>query len=166
MSYLGEDPRLRAIHETLKAARAPRPRVAICDPRAPRRPIGPWVTEVIRRAGGIDLLAVEDDRTTDAGQVMPSGTGDALRLTDPELIVFVFAGVSLDEAVVLGQHHLADPAWDWARMGRSAVMESTLVQKPGPQLIDAVACLAPFIAPALFAPAPRHLARPITHPSA
>lgn len=149
MSYLGEDPRLRAIHETLKAAQAPRPRVGIVDPRVPRRPIGPWVTEVIRRAGGIDLLAV-----------------DALHLTDPELIIFVFAGVSLDEAVVLGQHHLADPAWDWARMCRSAVMESTLVQEPGPQLIDAVACLAPFIAPALFAPAPRHQARPITHPSA
>lgn len=148
MSFLGEDPRLRAIHETLKAARAPRPHVAICDPRTPRRPIGPWITEVIRRAGGIDVLAV-----------------DALHQTDPELLIFVFAGASLDEAVERGQHHLTDPAWAWARARRIAVMESMLVLEPGAHLIDAVACLAPFIAPALFAPAPRHLARPIT-PSA
>ncbi|MEY4608663.1 MAG: hypothetical protein RL625_880 [Gemmatimonadota bacterium] len=148
MTYLGEDPRLHAVHETLKAARAPRPRVAIIDPRAPLRAIGPWVTEVIRRAGGIEVLASDGS------------------MADADLIIFAFAGETIDHATARGQHLLDDPAWAWARERRCLVMDASLLYESGPRLIDAVVALAPCIAPSLFAPAPTDQVRALTSPSA
>jgi hypothetical protein len=144
MTYLGEDPRLRAVHETLKAARAPRPRIAIFDPREPIRPIGPWVTEVIRRAGGIDVLAVDGS------------------VADAEVIVFAFAGEAIDQATTMGHRRLTDPDWAWARQRCCLVMDASLLHAPSSRLSDAVIALAPFIAPTLFAPAPTDHARALT----
>src|SRR6202011_2924400 len=49
--------RLRTVHETLKAARAPRPRVAVIEWIEPLYAAGHWTPELVRRAGGIDVLA-------------------------------------------------------------------------------------------------------------
>lgn len=158
MTFLGEDPRLRAIHETLKGARAPRPRVAMLrlgdrlgDPMTT---IGPWVTEVVRRAGGIDLFAA--DATTLEGRPVPTET---LRTADPELIILTRTGATLDQIREALSHRLADSSWAWAQARRVLAIDAALVDLPGPSLIDAVACLAPSIAPTLFAPAPTHLVR-------
>jgi hypothetical protein len=148
VTYLGEDPRLHAVHETLKAARAPRPRVAIIDPREPINAIGPWVTEVIRRAGGIDV------RACDAS------------VADADLIIFLFPGETIGQASAMGEHLLDDPTWAWARERRCLVMDASLLHESSPRLIDAVVALAPCIAPSLFSPALTDQVRALTSPSA
>ena len=50
LSSVGE--RLRAVHETLKAARAPRPRVAVIEWIDPLFAAGHWTPELVRRGGG------------------------------------------------------------------------------------------------------------------
>lgn len=157
MTFLGEDPRLRAIHETLKAARAPRPRVAILRLGEAMTTIGPWVTEVIRRAGGIDLFA--SDATAREAHPVEVAT---LQAADPELIVLTRTGMTLDQLHEALAHRLTDPDWAWAHARRVLAMDAALLDAPGPSLIEAVACLAPSIAPTLFAPAPTHRVRAIT----
>jgi iron complex transport system substrate-binding protein len=49
--------RMRVVHETLKAARAPRPRVAVIEWTDPIFAAGHWVPEMVYRAGGADALA-------------------------------------------------------------------------------------------------------------
>lgn len=161
MTFLGEDPRLRAIHETLKAARAPRPRLAILSLADPMTTIGPWVTEVIRRAGGIDVLA--SDGT--AHEARPISV-EALRTADPEVIVFACAAATLDQAVADITRRLADPTWDWTKGRRVLAIDAVLLAKPSLSLIDAVEALAPNIAPTLFAPAPTDRIRRIPSPLA
>jgi ABC-type Fe3+-hydroxamate transport system substrate-binding protein len=157
MTFLGEDPRLRAIHETLKAARAPRPRVAILRLGDPMTTIGPWVTEVIRRAGGIDLFA--SGETSREAHPVDVAT---LQAADPELIVLTRTGMTLGQLHEALAHRLTDPDWAWARTRRVLAMDATWLDALGPSLIDAVASLAPSIAPTLFAPAPTHRVRAIT----
>jgi hypothetical protein len=49
--------RMRRVHETLKAAQAPRPRVAVIEWGDPIYAAGHWVPEMVKRAGGVDVLA-------------------------------------------------------------------------------------------------------------
>lgn len=160
MMFLGEDPRLRVIHETLKAARAPRPRLAILSLADPMTTIGPWVTEVIRRAGGIDVLA-SDATDAEARSVCV----EALRTADPALIVFACIGATLDPAVADVSRELAAPAWSWARDRHVLAIDAALLAAPGPSLIEAVEALAPSLAPSLFPPAPARYIRPIPFPA-
>lgn len=161
MGFLPEDPRLRAIHETLKGARAPRPRTVILDPRA-MRTLRPWVSEVIRRAGGIDCLAPDETGYSASEAIGRAVTMDDVRATDPEVIVFAPGG-DLAAAEEETQRQLTRPEWAWASTRHCLVLDAdTLLRHPGPQLIDAVTCLAPFMAPALFPPAPAHLARALS----
>lgn len=160
MGFLPEDPRLRAIHETLKGARAPRRRTAILDPQA-MRTLGPWITEVIRRAGGIDCLATEAAGPAGHEAIDRAVTIDELRAADPEVIVFIH-GADLDAAEEEARRRLTRPEWAWAATRRGLVLADALVRHPSSPLIDAVVCVAPSIAPSLFPPAPAHLARALT----
>src|SRR5687768_2510960 len=54
---LGLRARLRSVHERLRAARAPRPRVAVLEWTDPVYTAGHWVPEMVHRAGGVDALA-------------------------------------------------------------------------------------------------------------
>src|SRR5258707_212575 len=49
--------RFRRVHERLEAARAPRPRIAVIEWLDPVYVAGHWTPELVRRAGGVDVLA-------------------------------------------------------------------------------------------------------------
>ena len=148
--------RMRTVHEALKAARAPRPRVAVIEWGEPVYAAGHWVPEMIARAGGIDVLAVPGAHSVPV-------TVAAVRDAAPEVILFAPCGYDLTRAVAEGERLLADPTWAWARDRRCfAVDANALVSRPGPRLIDGVEVFARCLTPSLF-PAPgRTQARALT----
>lgn len=138
--------RMRRVHETLKAARAPRPRVAIIEWTEPVFVAGHWVPDMVRRAGGIDALASpgEHSRARPVSEV---------RDADPEVIVFAPCGYALDRARDEATRTLARDEWAWARGRRVAVMDgNAYTSRPGPRLIDGIEILARLFNPTLFSP--------------
>jgi iron complex transport system substrate-binding protein len=146
--------RLRAVHETLKAACAPRPRVAVIEWLDPLFFAGHWTPELVRRAGGIDVLA-------SAGAHSATITADQVRDAQPELLLFAPCGFDADRAEREAQALLDTDAWSWARGRRAWALDgNALTSRPGPRLADAVEVMAAIVAPALFpAPAKRYARR-------
>src|SRR5829696_4632965 len=72
--------RVRAVHERLEAAGAPRPRVAVIEWTEPLFAAGHWTPELVRRAGGEDSLAR-------AGAHSREVDADEIRLARPDVIV-------------------------------------------------------------------------------
>jgi iron complex transport system substrate-binding protein len=138
--------RMRAVHERLEAARAPRPRVAVLEWTAPPFVAGHWVPEMVHRAGGIDVLGA-------AGAHSPETTIRALAAADPEIVVVAPCGYPLARAGDEARQLLEDPAWRPALAGRAvwAVDANALVSRPGPRLVEGVETFARVFNPALFA---------------
>ena len=145
--------RMRRVHETLKAARAPRPRVAVIEWGDPLYAAGHWAPEMVRRAGGIDVLA------TPGAHSVPVSL-EAVRVADPELILVAPCGYDLPRAVTEAQRLRAHPDWAWARDRRWAALDANaLLSRPGPRLIDGIEAIAHAVAPTLLPPPPTdHLA--------
>ena len=139
--------RLRSVHETLRHARAPRPRVAVIEWLDPVYAAGHWTPDVVRCAGGIDVLAQPGSHSVRI---------DASRIRDasPDLLLFAPCGFDVHRARAEAESLLASPGWAWAR-GREAwaLDGNALTSRPGPRLADAVEAMAAIVAPALF-PAP------------
>jgi iron complex transport system substrate-binding protein len=136
--------RLRRVHETLKAARAPRPRVAVIEWLDPVYAAGHWMPEVVRRAGGIDVLAEPGAHSV----VVPV---ERVRAADPEVILFAPCGFDVERAERGARALLETEAWSWAR-GREtwALDGNALTSRPGPRLADAVEVIAAIVAPEVF----------------
>lgn len=140
--------RMRSMHETLKAARAPRPRVAVIEWTEPLFAAGHWVPEMVHRAGGEDVLAK-------AGEHSHTRTHDAVRAADPEIVIIAPCGFDLDRAIGDATRVLALPEWSWARERRVwAVDANAFLSRPGPRVVDGIEVLARIFNPALFG-APR-----------
>ncbi|MEP7380448.1 MAG: ABC transporter substrate-binding protein [Gemmatimonadota bacterium] len=145
-AHLGLHARLRRVHETLKAARAPRPRVAVIEWTEPLFTAGHWVPDMVRRAGGIDVLA------TSGAHSAPVRAED-VESARPDVVVFAPCGYALDRAVEAARETLARPEWGWAHPLRLAAMDgNALTSRPGPRLIDGVEVMARLFHPALFSP--------------
>jgi iron complex transport system substrate-binding protein len=147
--------RLAAVHEALKAARAPRPRVAVIEWTDPVFLAGHWGPEMVRRAGGVDVLGVAGAHSTTVA--LP-----ALAAADPEVVIVAPCGYDLARAAAEAHAIAADPRWAWLA-GRAvwAVDANAYVSRPGPRLVDGVELFARIFHPGLFgAPAP-HLAERI-----
>jgi iron complex transport system substrate-binding protein len=140
--------RLRRVHETLKAARAPRPRVAVIEWTEPVYAAGHWVPEMVRRAGGVDVLATPGEHSR------PRALAE-VEAADPEVVVIAPCGYDAPRAAAEAARVLARPEWAWAR-GRAvwALDANALVSRPGPRLVDGVEALAALLAPSLFPPPP------------
>ena len=136
--------RIRRVHETLKAARAPRPRVAVIEWIDPLFAAGHWAPELVRRAGGIDVLA-------EPGAHSVQVDVDAVRAADPEVLLFAPCGFDVARAAREAEALLQTGAWRWAR-GRVAwaLDGNALTSRPGPRLVDAIEVMASILAPALF----------------
>ena len=141
--------RLRAVHETLKAARAPRPRVAVIEWGDPVYAAGHWVPDMVRRAGGVDALAAP-------GEHSMTRTVERVFEADPEVVLVAPCGYDAARAEREARRLLAGDAWAWARERRVWALDANrLVSRPGPLLADGVATMAAILAPDLFdAPAP------------
>jgi iron complex transport system substrate-binding protein len=136
--------RMRRVHEILKAARAPRPRVAVIEWIEPLFVAGHWTPELVRRAGGIDVLAA-------AGAHSVQVDVDAVRAADPEVLLFAPCGFDVERAAREAEPLLASEQWRWAR-GRTAwaLDGNSLTSRPGPRLVDAIEVMAAIFAPDLF----------------
>jgi iron complex transport system substrate-binding protein len=137
--------RMRHVHETLKAARAPRPRVAVIEWLDPLFVAGHWSPELVRRAGGIDVLA-------EPGAHSVQIAVDAVREAAPDVVLFAPCGFDVDRAAREAGALLATDEWSWARGIECWAMDgNSLTSRPGPRLVDAIETMASIFAPSLFA---------------
>jgi iron complex transport system substrate-binding protein len=137
--------RLRRVHETLKAARAPRPRVAVVEWTDPPYAAGHWVPEMVRRAGGVDVLAApgEHSRPRAAAEIAAA---------DPEVLLVAPCGYDAARAEAEARALLAREEWAWARGRRVWALDANaLTSRPGPGVVRGVEVLAAIVAPGLFA---------------
>jgi iron complex transport system substrate-binding protein len=136
--------RMLAIHETLKAARAPRPRVAVIEWTDPVFAAGHWVPEMIFRAGGEDVLAEPGEHST-------TRTLEAVRDADPDFILIAPCGFDLGRAASDGERVLASDDWAWAREKQVWALDANaFLSRPGPRVVDGIAILAMIFHPTLF----------------
>ena len=138
--------RLRTVHQALARARAPRPTVALLEWGDPLFIGGHWVPEMVRRAGGVDVLGV-------SGEHSRVVTLDDLAAASPEIVVIAPCGYGLVAAVSQARRLFASPAREFLE-SRSvwAVDANALVSRPGPRLADGVEVLARIFNPAIFSP--------------
>lgn len=146
--------RLRIIHDKLHAARAPRPRVVIIEWTDPIFAAGHWVPELVRRAGGHEMMAVPGEHSV-------VRTVEEIRRADPEILLVAPCGYDVEHAVVAARELLATDQWAWAgEVPVWALDANSLLSRPGPRLVDGTETLAAIMHPALFgAPADSHARR-------
>ena len=140
----GSRQRLEAVHATLKSAGAPRPRVAVVEWGDPVFTGGHWVPDMIRRAGGVDVVGKsgEHSRTIDIAE---------LRDARPEILVIAPCGYDLSRAVSEGRRLLALSEWEWARTLQVwAIDANAFASRPGPRLVAGVEIFARLFNPSLF----------------
>lgn len=147
--------RLRGVHDTLKAARAPRPRVAVIEWGDPVFTGGHWIPDMIHRAGGVDAIGTPGahSRTIDVS---------ALRDARPDVLIVAPCGYGLGRASAEAERLLALDAWAWARaLPVWAIDANAFASRPGPRLIEGVELFARVMHPALFSPIDPTRARPL-----
>ena len=138
------DARMRRVHETLKAARAPRPRVAVIEWLDPLFVAGHWAPELVRRAGGVDALAQPGAHSVQIDV-------DAVRAAAPELLLFAPCGFDVDRAARESAALLARDEWRWASGCACWALDgNALTSRPGPRLVDAIEVMSAIFAPTLF----------------
>lgn len=138
--------RIRSVHERLKRAQAPRPRVAVIEWTDPPFGAGHWVPDIVRRAGGVDILGAigEPSRRTTASDV---------RQAAPDVVIVAPCGVDLDGAVNEARAMREQPGWRWAAdTPMWAIDANALTASPGPGVIRAIEVVAEILHPAIFGP--------------
>ena len=136
--------RMRRVHNTLAASHAPRPRVAVIEWTDPPFAAGHWVPEMVRRAGGADILAVP-------GQHSREVTWDMVADAAPAVVVLAPCGYDVERAASEGRALLGTHGW-FQRRTVWALDAAGLVSQPGPRLVDGIETLAAIFNPGLFPP--------------
>jgi iron complex transport system substrate-binding protein len=137
--------RMRHVHDTLAASRAPRPRVAVIEWTDPPFAAGHWVPEMVHRAGGTDVLTV-------SGQHSREVTWDTVADASPAIVLIAPCGYDADRSAEEGRALVAESDW-LQRRTVWALDAAGLVSQPGPRLVDGIETFAAIFNPALF-PAP------------
>jgi iron complex transport system substrate-binding protein len=151
--------RMRVVHETLKAARAPRPRVAVIEWTDPIFAAGHWVPEMVYRAGGADVLAEPGEHSTTRAM-------NTVREASPDVILIAPCGFDLERASADAARVLASDEWSWARDTPVWALDANaFLSRPGPRVIDGIELLASVLHPALFGPPDAAAARLIAVPA-
>ena len=136
--------RMRTVHDTLKAARAPRPRVVVLEWLDPLFVAGHWSPELVRRAGGVDVLAQPGMHSVQVDM-------DAVRAADPEVLLFAPCGFDVTRAAREARALLDTDPWRWARDREAWALDgNALTSRPGPRLVDAIETMASIFAPGPF----------------
>ncbi len=140
--------RLLHVHDTLKAARAPRPRVAVIEWLDPLFAAGHWTPDLVRCAGGIDAFS-------EPGAHSAVISIEQLRAAVPDVLLFAPCGFDVRRSGREASTLLARPEWAWAQACECWSLDgNALTSRPGPRLADAVETMAAIFAPALFAAPP------------
>jgi iron complex transport system substrate-binding protein len=128
--------RLRKVHERLVAAAVPRPRVAVLEWTDPIYNAGHWVPQMVRRAGGIEVLAKAGERS----RVV---TMEELVAAKADTIIVAPCGYGVGRAAAEGASLAKKREWGWLAHRRAwAVDSGGLLSRPGPRLVDGVETLA------------------------
>jgi iron complex transport system substrate-binding protein len=136
--------RVKHVHDTLKAAQAPRPRVALVEWTDPIYLTGHWGPEQVKRAGGLDVLGI-------AGRHSEQVNMDALRASDPDIVLFAPCGYSLENAAAEAKRCLSLPQWSWLAGKQVWALDANgLTSRPGPRVVEGIEAMACIFAPSLF----------------
>jgi iron complex transport system substrate-binding protein len=136
--------RLRKVHERLVAATVPRPRVAVLEWTDPIYNAGHWVPQMVRRAGGIEVLAKAGERS----RVV---TMEEVVAAKADTIIFAPCGYNAERAAAEGAKQLREKEWAWIAHRRAWAIDSGgLLSRPGPRLVDGVETLAEIFHPTVF----------------
>ncbi len=145
--------RVKHVHDTLKAARAPRPRAALIEWTSPVFVAGHWGPEQIKRAGGIDVLGT-------AGAHSQTASFDTLARCEPEFVFIAPCGYSLAAATAEANGLLRDASWGWLGAAQVWALDANgLVSRPGPRVVDGIEAMARIMNPLLFSTIDPHHAR-------
>jgi iron complex transport system substrate-binding protein len=125
-------------------------RVVVLTSLSPLVGVGRWVPELVRRAGGWELIGreLEDDEPT---------SWERLQEVDPEVIVLALADTAAGsaEAFVMAARAGVIPDWfdDLAAVheGELFAVSAALVLRPGPRVVEGIAMLAELFDPEGFA---------------
>ncbi len=142
--------RLLALEDRARARREegrPARRTAVVRWLEPLHAAGEWVPELVRLAGGWELLGRE-------GETAAPADWAALRDLDPDVVIVAPAGMHLP-AALRAWRATPRPAW-WGeltavRQGEVFAVDAAYLDRVGPRLVDGVAVLAELLDPAAFA---------------
>jgi len=137
------------VHERLVNAAVPRPRVAVIEWTDPIYNSGHWVPQMVRRAGGIEVMAKAGERS----RVVTMAEVVAAK---PDTVIIAPCGYGVERAAAEGKAQLERPEWGHiARLRVWAMDSGGLLSRPGPRLADGVETLAQIFHPMLFPRPPR-----------
>ena len=125
-----------------------RPRVAVIEWLDPPMAAGNWVPEMVRLAGGVDVLGKADDHSHWV-------TWDDVAAADPDVVILVPCGFTLDRVVAEAHSAAVRPHLEKLRAYRDwkvfAIDGHHLFNRPGPRLVDSLEVLAEILHPSRFA---------------
>jgi len=125
-----------------------RPRVAMIEWLDPPMAAGNWVPEMVHLAGGVDVLGK-------AGGHSHWITWDDVVATDPDVVILVPCGFTLDRVVAEAGSPAVWPHLERLRACREgrvfAIDGHHLFNRPGPRLVDSLEVLAEILHPGRFA---------------
>lgn len=136
--------RMRKVHERLVQASVPRPRVALIEWTDPIFNSGHWGPQMVRRAGGIEVLgkAGERSRVVTMAEVVASKA---------DTVIIAPCGYNVERAASEGTALMKQKEWSWLAHRRVWAMDSGgLLTRPGPRLVDGVETLAEIFHPTVF----------------
>jgi iron complex transport system substrate-binding protein len=133
-----EDAGRRLLAVSAAVEGADRPRVAALEWLDPIFVGGHWVPEMIRLAGGVDVLGESGGRSRTAEWA-------EVEAARPDVIVSMPCGYGLEQAVMETRADLDRLAANGTRVG--AVDASSYFSRPGPRLVDGVELLAHMLHP-------------------
>jgi iron complex transport system substrate-binding protein len=118
---------------------------------------GHWIPEMVRLAGGNDVLGIE-------GVPSRTCTWEEIRAAEPEVIVFMPCGYGLEDALEQAGNLARVPSLATTPAAKTgnvwAVDGSSYFSRPGPRLVDGLEILAWILHPRLFPePPPGRVAR-------
>jgi iron complex transport system substrate-binding protein len=126
-----------------------RPRVAVIEWLDPPMAAGNWVPEMVRLAGGVDVLCKA------AGDHSHWITWDDVAAADPDVVILVPCGFTLDRVVAEAGSAAVRPHLEKLRACRDrkvfAIDGHHLFNRPGPRLVDSLEVLAEILHPGRFA---------------
>jgi iron complex transport system substrate-binding protein len=136
--------RLYKVHHRLVEAAVPRPRVAVLEWTDPIYNAGHWVPQMVRRAGGIEVLAKTGERSRTVSM-------DELVTAKADTVIIAPCGYDVERAAAEGTMQAKKREWAWLAHCRAwAVDSGGLFSRPGPRLVDGVETLAEIFHPTVF----------------
>ena len=114
------------------------PRVAMLQALEPPFASGRWVPELVRRAGGWDVLGREGEAASPVGW-------ETIRDVDPEMLLIAPLGMRLPAAKRVFARTQLPEFWhdiEAVRRGRVFIVEPVYFERPGPRVVDGLGMLA------------------------